>query len=88
MQLNALLNDGRNAVKQPTPIVDMDVSKGSRSPTRYTLTLSVPGGERRVRVRRELYDALQVGGEVLLVTETGPLGIAYSYVNEVPEGGS
>lgn len=88
VQLNALLNDGRNAVKQPTPIVDMDVSEGSRSPTRYTLTLSVPGGERRVRVRQELYDALQVGGEVLLVTETGPLGIAYSYVNEVPEGGS
>ncbi len=88
VQLNALLNDGRNAVKQPTPIVDMYVSKGSRSPTRYTLTLSVPGGERRVRVTQELYDALQVGSKVLLVTDTGPLGITYSYVHEALEGGS
>lgn len=88
VQLNALLNDGRNAVKQPTPIVDMSLSKGSRSPTRYTLTLSVPDGERRVRVAQELYDALQLGGEVLLVTDTGPLGITYSYVREAAEGGS
>ena len=64
------------------PIVKMYVSRGGKSPTRYTLTLNTENGEKSVEVGKEFYNTLQVGDEVKLVTSTGPLGITYHYARK------
>ncbi len=82
VHLNWVLDDGRDRVETVVPIVNMYVSRGGKSPTRYILTLNTEGGEKRVKVGREFYSTLQVGDEVKLVTSTGPLGITYHYARE------
>lgn len=82
VQLNWVLDGGRNRVETVAPIVEMYVSKGSKSPTWYELTLNTENGEKSVKVGKEFYNTLQVGDEVKLVTSTGPLGITYHYARE------
>lgn len=88
VQLNGWMDKGQNRIETVAPVVDMRVSRGGKSPTRYTLTLNAETGETRVEVTRDLYDSLQIGDEVRLITSTGPLGITYRYVNERAEAGS
>lgn len=82
VQLNWVMDGGRNRVETVVPIVEMYVSKGSKSPTWYELTLNTENGEKSVKVGKEFYNTLQVGDEVKLVTSTGPLGITYHYARE------
>lgn len=82
VQLNWVLDGGRNRVETVAPIVEMYVSKGSKSPTWYELTLNTEDGKKSVKVGKEFYNTLQVGDEVKLVTSTGPLGITYHYARE------
>lgn len=82
VQLNWVLDSGRNRVETVVPIVEMYVSKGSKSPTWYELTLNTENGKKSVKVGKEFYNTLQVGDEVKLVTSTGPLGITYHYARE------
>ncbi|MCI7027257.1 MAG: DUF2500 domain-containing protein [Clostridiales bacterium] len=82
VHLNWVLDGGQNRVETVAPIVKMYVSRGGKSPTRYTLTLNTENGEKSVKVGKEFYNTLQVGDEVKLVTSTGPLGITYHYARE------
>ena len=82
VQLNWVMDGGRNRVETVAPIVEMYVSKGSKSPTWYELTLNTENGKKSVKVGKEFYNALQVGDEVKLITSTGPLGITYHYAQE------
>lgn len=82
VHLNWVLDGGQNRVETVAPIVKMYVSRGGKSPTRYTLTLNTENGEKSVEVGKEFYNTLQVGDEVKLVTSTGPLGITYHYARE------
>lgn len=82
VHLNWVLDGGQNRVETVAPIVKMYVSRGGKSPTRYTLTLNTENGEKSVKVGKEFYNSLQVGDEVKLVTSTGPLGITYHYARE------
>ena len=82
VHLNWVLDGGQNRVETVAPIVKMYVSRGGKSPTRYTLTLNTENGEKSVKVGKEFYNTLQVGDEVRLVTSTGPLGITYHYARE------
>ena len=82
VQLNWVMDGGRNRVETVVPIVEMYVSKGSKSPTWYELTLNTENGEKSVKVGKEFYNTLQVGDEVKLVTSTGPLGITYHYARK------
>ena len=82
VQLNWVMDGGRNRVETVVPIVEMYVSKGSKSPTWYELTLNTENGKKSVKVGKEFYNTLQVGDEVKLVTSTGPLGITYHYARE------
>ena len=82
VHLNWVLDGGQNCVETVAPIVKMYVSRGGKSPTRYTLTLNTENGEKSVKVGKEFYNTLQVGDEVKLVTSTGPLGITYHYARE------
>ncbi len=82
VQLNWVMDGGRNRVETVAPIVEMYVSKGSKSPTWYELTLNTENGKKSVKVGKEFYNALQVGDEVKLITSTGPLGITYHYARE------
>ncbi len=82
VHLNWVLDGGQNRVETVAPIVKMYVSRGGKSPTRYTLTLNMENGEKSVKVGKEFYNTLQVGDEVKLVTSTGPLGITYHYARE------
>lgn len=82
VHLNWVLDGGQNRVETVAPIVKMYVSRGGKSPTRYTLTLNTKNGEKSVKVGKEFYNTLQVGDEVKLVTSTGPLGITYHYARE------
>lgn len=82
VQLNWVLDGGRNRVETVAPIVEMYVSKGSKSPTWYELTLNTEDGKKSVKVGKEFYNTLRVGDEVKLVTSTGPLGITYHYARE------
>ena len=79
---NWVMDGGRNRVETVVPIVEMYVSKGSKSPTWYELTLNTENGKKSVKVGKEFYNTLQVGDEVKLVTSTGPLGITYHYARE------
>ena len=82
VHLNWVLDGGQNRVETVAPIVKMYVSRGGKSPTRYTLTLNTENGEKSAKVGKEFYNTLQVGDEVKLVTSTGPLGITYHYARE------
>lgn len=82
VHLNWVLDGGQNRVETLAPIVKMYVSRGGKSPTRYTLTLNTENGEKSVKVGKVFYNTLQVGDEVKLVTSTGPLGITYHYARE------
>lgn len=82
VHLNWVLDGGQNRVETVAPIVKMYVSRGGKSPTRYTLTLNTENGKKSVKVGKEFYNTLQVGDEVKLVTSTGPLGITYHYARE------
>ena len=82
VHLNWVLDGGQNRVETVAPIVKMYVSRGGKSPTRYTLTLNTENCEKSVKVGKEFYNTLQVGDEVKLVTSTGPLGITYHYARE------
>lgn len=82
VHLNWVLDGGQNRVETVAPIVKMYVSRGGKSPTRYTLTLNTENGEKSVKVGKEFYNTLQVGDEVKLVISTGPLGITYHYARE------
>lgn len=82
VHLNWVLDGGQNRVETVAPIVKMYVSRGGKSPTRYTLTLNTENGEKSVKVGKEFYNTLQVGDEVKLVTSTGPLGITYHYARD------
>ena len=82
VHLNWVLDGGQNRVETVAPIVKMYVSRGGKSPTRYTLTLNTENGEKSVKVGKAFYNTLQVGDEVKLVTSTGPLGITYHYARE------
>lgn len=82
VHLNWVLDGGQNRVETVAPIVKMYVSRGGKSPIRYTLTLNTENGEKSVEVGKEFYNTLQVGDEVKLVTSTGPLGITYHYARE------
>ena len=82
VHLNWMLDSGQNRVEIVVPIVNMYVSRRSKSPTEYMLTLNTEEGEKRVKVGREFYNTLQVGDEVKLITSTGPLGITYHYAQE------
>lgn len=82
VHLNWVLDGGQNRVETVAPIVKMYVSRGGKSPTRYTLTLNTENGEKSVKVGKEFYNTLQVGDEVKLVTSTGPLGITYHYARK------
>lgn len=82
VHLNWVLDGGQNRVETVAPIVKMYVSRGGKSPTRYTLTLNTENGEKSVKVGKEFYNTLQVGDEVRLVTSAGPLGITYHYARE------
>lgn len=82
VHLNWVLDGGQNRVETVAPIVKMYVSRGGKSPTRYTLTLNTENGEKSAKVGKEFYNTLQVGDEVKLVTSTGPLGITYHYARK------
>ena len=82
VQLNWVMDGGRNRVETVVPIVEMYVSKGSKSPTWYELTLNTENGKKSAKVGKAFYNTLQVGDEVKLVTSTGPLGITYHYARE------
>ena len=82
VQLNWVMDGGRNRVETVVPIVEMYVSKGSKSPTWYELTLNTENGKKSAKVGKEFYNTLQVGDEVKLVTSTGPLGITYHYARK------
>lgn len=82
VHLNWVLDGGQNRVETVAPIVKMYVSRGGKSPTRYTLTLNTENGKKSAKVGKEFYNTLQVGDEVKLVTSTGPLGITYHYARE------
>lgn len=82
VHLNWVLDGGQNRVETVAPIVKMYVSRGGKSPTRYTLTLNTENGEKSVKVGKEFYNTLHVGDEVKLVTSTGPLGITYHYARK------
>lgn len=82
VHLNWVLDSGQNRVETVAPIVKMYVSRGGKSPTRYTLTLNTENGKKSAKVGKEFYNTLQVGDEVKLVTSTGPLGITYHYARE------
>lgn len=79
VQLNALMDNGGNAIIYMTEVADMDVLRSSRSPAKYTLTLNAPHGSIELDVAKELYYSLEVGDSVEVVTSTGPIGITYTY---------
>ena len=79
-QLNYLL-DFSQPQSQAAQITDMHISTSSKSPDRYTLTVSTNEGiEMDLQVSKADYQALKIGDSVTVFILSGGLGIPYAIV--------
>jgi hypothetical protein len=87
-RLNSLLDDGTQATFRTITVDYKSVDRNAFLPTRFLLNFHGKGEFDMIRAPRELYDALEDGDKVSIVTRTGALGIPYSFVQSLSGGGA
>lgn len=82
MQINGLY-DYSTPVVYSTSLIEKHISEG-RNSTRYYFTVELENGkEKDLGVTREYYKTQEPGETVVVVEQSGLLGIDYAYINEV-----
>ena len=88
VRLNSLLDDGTRVTFRDVTVDYKNVDRDVLRPTRFLLHFSDKGEFHKIRAPRELYDALEEGDKVTIVTRTGSLGIPYSFAQPISSGGA
>lgn len=84
VQVNELL-DFREPDVAYTEVLDKRISTSSRSPDSYLLAVSVDEQTQELQAPPDLYDAVEIGDDVIITTYPGAFGIRYADVWGVDE---